>query len=199
MPEQMDPEVQAILTLLAVLEPLPLESRNNVIDYVFKRLGIKMPNRASHTADEFPDRSVAETVALRPLEAMKPVGGHQVDIRSFTKEKKPQSVNQMVAVVAYYLAHLAPDSDRRDHIQPNDIKKYFSGNYPLPTSPPSQTLQNAKNAGYLDPLASGQYRLNPVGHNLVVHKLPADASTTEGSVRGRSRQKRKKPTGRKKR
>jgi hypothetical protein len=34
------------------------------------------------------------------------------------------------------------------------------------------TLVNAKNAGYLDRIASGQYRLNPVGHNLVTHKLP---------------------------
>jgi hypothetical protein len=56
---------------------------------------------------------------------------------------------------------------------PDDIKKYFvQANYELPTAPPRMTLVNAKNAGYLDAISNGQYRLNPVGHNLVVHKLP---------------------------
>ena len=50
--------------------------------------------------------------------------------------------------------------------------------FELPIGPPGQTLLNAKNAGYLDLSGKGQYRLNPVGHNLVTHKL----SRGEGSA-----------------
>ena len=88
----------------------------------------------------------------------------------------------MVAVLAYYLANLAPADQRRDHIVPDDIKKYFpQANFELPIGPHNMTLVNAKNAGYLDVLGTGQYRLNPVGHNLVTHKLPR----VEGSAPSR--------------
>jgi Transmembrane secretion effector len=41
------------------------------------------------------------------------------------------------------------------------------------------TLTNAKNAGYLNALERGRFKLNPVGHNLVAHKLPSrDAEDT---------------------
>jgi hypothetical protein len=99
----------------------------------------------------------------------------------------------MVAILAYYLANLAPADQRRDHIVPDDIKRYFpQANFELPTAPPGMTLVNAKNAGYLDMLGTGQYRLNPVGHNLVTHKLPR----AEGSAPSRSTRRVKK-TGKK--
>jgi hypothetical protein len=95
----------------------------------------------------------------------------------------------MVAVLAYYLAHLAPAHERRDHIVPDDIKKYFpQANFELPTGSPGVTLVNAKNAGYLDGTGAGKYRLNPVGHNLVTHKLPR----VEGSGPTRRTRRRKK-------
>jgi hypothetical protein len=35
-----------------------------------------------------------------------------------------------------------------------------------------QVLVDARGAGYFDSAGRGKYKLNPVGHNLVVHKLP---------------------------
>jgi hypothetical protein len=97
-----------------------------------------------------------------------------IDLRSFAEQKKPETVNQRVAVMAYYLAHVAQGNDRRDFITAADIKKYFiQAGFPLPSSPPRITLANVKNAGYLDSRKEGQYVLNPIGHNLVAHKLPA--------------------------
>jgi hypothetical protein len=87
--------------------------------------------------------------------------------------------------MAYYLAHIAPTDQRRDHITPDDIKRYFpQAGYELPTGPPGQTLLNAKNGGYLEQVATGQYRLNPVGHNLVTHRLPrGDGNSSAGTRR----------------
>jgi hypothetical protein len=108
----------------------------------------------------------------------------------------------MVAVVAYYLAHLAPPGERSDTIGPDDIKKYFlQAIFPLPKAPPGMTLVNTKNAGYLDARGNGRYSLNAVGHNLVAHKLPlaADASTKRGSqkkIRVTKGKNRARPKGR---
>ena len=118
-----------------------------------------------------------------------------MDLRSLTLQKKPKTANQMVAIVAYYLSNFAPENERRDYIVADDIKKYFvQANYELPTGPPGMTLVNAKNAGYLDAIKDGQYRLNPVGHNLVAHKLPRnnDSGTTKKKRRPLKPAKKKK-------
>jgi len=81
--------------------------------------------------------------------------GTTTDIRSFAAQKNPTTVNEKVAVVAYYLAHLAPPAERRDYISSDDIGTYFvQANFPLPTAS-SMTLTHAKNAGYLNALGSG--------------------------------------------
>jgi hypothetical protein len=178
--ETEDEELAAIKALLEVLTPLKPEARTNVIDYVFRRLGITAPAAAAlmqPTMLQPPSPAAPVRAALQQLPP-----GAQADLRSLTEQKQPKSANQMVAVLAYYLANLAPAGQRRDHVVADDIKKYFpQANFPLPTGPHGMTLVNAKNAGYLDVLTAGQYRLNPVGHNLVTHKLPR----VEGSALSR--------------
>ena len=44
--EKEDEELAAIKTVLGALTPLKPEARNNVIDYVFRRLGITAPSAA---------------------------------------------------------------------------------------------------------------------------------------------------------
>lgn len=184
-----DEEIAAIKTVLGVLTPLKPEARNNVIEYVFRRLGIT-PAAAAGAAQPTALQPASQTAPAAPAFLTFP-SGPQTDLRSFTEQKQPKSDNQMVAILAYYLANLAPENERRDHVVPNDIKKYFpQANFELPTGAPSQTLVNAKNAGYLDVLGTGQYRLNPVGHNLVTHKLPR----VEGASAGRGTRRAKKTT-----
>jgi hypothetical protein len=70
----------------------------------------------------------------------------------------------------------APKEERRDYINAEDIETYFpSAGFELPVA--RMALINAKNAGYLHAMGGGKYRLNPVGHNLVTHKLPGDGGT----------------------
>ena len=49
-----------------------------------------------------------------------------------------------------------------------------------------------KNGGYLDMVGAGKYRLNPVGHNLVTHKLPRGDSATNTRPRRKAVRKAKK-------
>ena len=98
------------------------------------------------------------------------------DIRSLTAEKQPRSANDMVALVAYYLSELAPQTERSETINLDAIRKYFKmAGFPLP-SVLRNVLPNVASAGYLENVSRGEYRLNPVGYNLVVHGLPRSGS-----------------------
>lgn len=191
--ESEDEELAAIKTVLAVLTPLKPEARSNVIEYVFRRLGIAFAPIAG-SAQSMATQTVSQAAPAAPIFSPSPPNA-QADLRSLTEQKQPKSANQMVAVLAYYLANLAPTDQRRDYIVANDIKKYFpQANFELPTGPHNMTLVNAKNAGYLDVMGTGQYRLNPVGHNLVTHKLPR----VEGAASGRGTRRAKKTAKKKK-
>jgi hypothetical protein len=91
----------------------------------------------------------------------------------------------MAALVAFYLAELAPEQDRKSEVDLDDMIKYFKqAGFPLPRKP-QFLLTNSKNAGYLDSAGSGRYKLNPVGYNLVAHNLPRAAGATVTPARRR--------------
>lgn len=177
-----DEVVKAISTLMEALTPLDKDAREHALDFVMKRLGISLGAALApiqHHGLPIPPTPI--TPATPPI----PDQPGQ-DIRSFAALKSPKTMNEKVAVMAYYLAQLAPPAERRDYITPEDIKPYFiQADFELPTATGSTTLTNAKNAGYLNALERGQYRLNSVGHNLVAHKLPnkdAGAKSTRRPV-----------------
>ena len=172
-----DPEIRAIEAVVEVLEPLDPEARERVIEYTFRRLGIGLA-RAPQPAGSLP-----------PVERLPEpeTGPAQVDIRSLRTQKTPRSANEMAALVGYYLAEAAPEGERKEIIGTADIEKYFKqAGHQLPQTP-SYTLKNAAAAGYFDAVARGEYKLNPVGYNLVVHGLPRSGT---GPASGTSRRKR---------
>jgi hypothetical protein len=184
-----DPEFEAITAIVGALTPLDEEARLRVLDYSLRRLGLKA---VGQTAEPLPP---AGAIATTPGTPDRTITLH--DIRSLTDDKKPKSAIEMAALVGFYLAHLAPEPDRKTDITAADITKYFhDANFPLPGTP-SMTLVHAKNAGYFDAGSSkGSYKLNPVGHNLVAHRLPASTSAASGArVRGRRSTPKRRPRG----
>lgn len=198
MPETMDSELQAIVTLIATLQPLDPDARTRVINYVFEKLGIAGSHHAKGPPTRHVDSAADHEVshhAPPTAAAASPLVTGATDIRSLREGKRPSTANEMVAIAAYYLANLAPIAERNDTIGPDDIKKYFvQANYPLPKAPPVMTLVNAKNAGYLESRGNGRYALNAVGHNLVVHKLPTSAAEDSPARRGRKKSRNTKGT-----
>jgi hypothetical protein len=184
-----DPELEAITQVMEALKPLEEDARLRVLDYVFRRLGITIRSAAPGPLPHAPS---APGTPPPTLVAAPPTV--QSDIRSLAETKKPKTAGEMAAVVAYYLSELAPATDRKTEIGVDDIKKYFKqANFRLPGAA-NMTLVHAKNAGYLDVGSGrGQYKLNPIGHNLVAHNLPVRVTGEKRKVRGR----RVKPTRRK--
>ena len=94
----------------------------------------------------------------------------------------------MAALVAYYLSNVAPEQDQKKTVNQKDIETYFKmAEFPLPNQI-RVTLPNAKAAGYFDAVGEGEYKLNAVGHNLVVHSMPRGAAASGKVLHMRKRE-----------
>jgi hypothetical protein len=164
-----DLELKAIKTIIDSLKPLDETGRSRVLEYVLKRLDMT-------AFQSEPTAVVAEGGTGGGVFS----GGPVKDIRSFTAEKQPRSANEMVALIAYYLSDLAPATEASQTVNVEMVRKYFKqAGFPMPRVLKS-ALTNAAAAGYLESVSRGEYRLNSVGHNLVVHGLPR--GTASGSI-----------------
>jgi hypothetical protein len=159
-----DGELKAMHAIVAALKPLTEEERRRVLEYVLGRFGA-LPIQSA-----IPSLGVAAS-ASGGAGTASAVAGAVHDIQSLKEAKSPKSANEMAALVAFYVSELAPAGERRSAITKADIERYFkSAEFRLPADA-SFTLVNAKNAGYLDNAGGGQYKLNPVGYNLVAHRM----------------------------
>jgi len=169
-PGKDDREVTAIFAIVAALKPLKEDEVRNVLEYVLRRFG----------AGPLPVYAATQTAptGIQIAQHVHSASGAVKDIRTLKEEKAPNSANEMAALVAFYVSELAPPAERKPEINKTDIERYFkAGGFKL-TANAGQTLVNAKNAGYLDAGSdAGYYKLNPVGYNLVVHRLPAGEGT----------------------
>jgi hypothetical protein len=173
-----DAELGALQVILNALRDLEPEAQFRVLDYVFKRLGVSAPPLLSVIGDQ----------PFEPLRETR-VEDMPRDVRSLKEAKRPRTSIEMAAIVAYYLSELAPEGERKDAIGQADIQAYFKqARYPLPSAV-RMTLPRAAAAGYFNQVGRGLFRLNAVGHNLVVHNLPPDSTetaTTRGPQKRRS-------------
>ncbi len=165
---------QAIDQIIGALEGLDQDARLTAISAACKHLKINQAlddegDDASGDAQEEDDHSGGDATHSRTAKQ----SGKQVDIRSLKSQKNPDSAKQMACLVAYYLQELAPKDERKKTISTQDIETYFKqANFKLPKKL-EQVLVDAKRSGYFESAARGEYKLNAVGYNLVVHGLPA--------------------------
>ena len=182
-------ELEAIKTIISALEPLDNGAKSRTLQYAMEHLGLS--SRLLRDG-----KTSQESITLsgnRGDEMPRLVGGRPplADIKSLRDQKKPGTDVEMAAIVAYYLKGLAPEEERKESIGTADISTYFvQAGHPLPRQP-QYTLPNAKAAGYFDSAGYGKYRLNPVGHNLVVHTLPRAEGGVGDRVSKKSRTKKK--------
>ncbi len=159
---------QAIDEIIAALEGLDEPARATAVRAAIEHLGLSAlappgSGQADTPAPQPPAEPTTHTATAPPAIQ---------DIRSFKAQKAPASAIEMACVVAYFMESLAAPGERKADVSTADLKKYFKqGGYPLQKRMP-QLLVSAKGAGYFDSAGHGKYKLNPVGHNLVAHKLP---------------------------
>ena len=158
---------QAIDQVVAALEGLDAQARKTALQAACSHLEIELGS----SAPTIPFRSVPPPSATSQKPDT-PTAGTITDIRSLKEQKQPSSARQMACVVAYYLQELAPETEKKETVSTEDLEKYFKqAGFKLPTKL-EQVLADAKRSGYFESPARGEYRLNAVGYNLVVHTMP---------------------------
>lgn len=164
---------QAIDEIIRALESLDESTRPTAIRTACDHLKISLGPATSQSA-----------VGLQPVPISAPIKDAPsevsvVDIRTLKEQKKPSSANEMAALVAFYLAEIAPEGERTLEVTKEHMEKFFKqAGFPLPRAI-DMLLHNAKNAGYFDSLGNGRFRLNAVGYNLVAHNLPRSGAATQ--------------------
>jgi hypothetical protein len=184
-PGSEDAELKAINAMVAALGPLKDEQRLRAIEYVLRRF-----NAVTLQAPPVASSSIGYGSIAAPPAPSSSGTPSITDIRTLKEQKGPKTANEMATLVAYYVSELAPPTDRRAEISTADVERYFKmAGFKLPADA-RFTLVNARNAGYLDSAGNGQYKLNPVGYNLVVHRMgKADEGRSEARRRPRATRK----------
>jgi hypothetical protein len=184
-----DGELQAIHAIIEALKPLAEQERRRTLEYVLGRFGL-LPAQ--------PLNSLSAQHATVPAQLPTQAASYVQDIRTLKELKTPKSAIEMAALVAYYVSELAPTGERNRQINKADLERYFKmAGFRLPADA-GFTLVNAKNAGYLDNAGGGQYTLNPVGYNLVVHRMGQEEGGKKGARRAGAKNATKKATPRRK-
>jgi len=164
---------EAIDRIAEALESFDAHQQNTILSTVCALLKIPLPGSAvgGPASSTPPKVSKHSEVSHRS-----PTASHGVepgiDIKSLKEQKQPRSAREMACLVGYYLTELAPESERKSAIAAADIDKYFKqAGYRSPGAL-VQVLPDAKKGGYFDSEARGEYKLNRVGYNAVVHSMP---------------------------
>ena len=164
---------QAIDQIIDALDALEQDSRQTAIDAACSHLGFQ-PRVGSPPAQKQPPSGPSK-LSQTGQTTSQPTHGKKtelLDIRTLKEQKQPKSAKQMACVVAYYLKELAADAEKKQTVSTQDLEKYFKqAGFKLPQVI-KQVLPDAKASGYFESIGKGEYKLNAVGYNLVVHSLP---------------------------
>jgi hypothetical protein len=191
-----DLELNAINQVVTALNPLSPEQRNRALEYVLRRFSFA-PQETAVTTVSGPTGATSHPAPQQQAHDFTAHGNAIQDIRTLKETKLPKSANEMAALVAYYVSELAPVGERKKEIGKPDIERHFkAAGFRLPADA-GFTLVNAKNAGYLDSAGSGLYTLNPVGYNLVVHRMGSRDEGTKQSNGKRRGNTNRRPQGKK--
>lgn len=188
-----DPELVAINTIVTTLGALNDEQRQSALGYVLRRFNAS-GLQGSLAPVIGPGASILMSTLADQVPQTQGASPAIHDIRTLKETKAPKSANEMAALVAYYVSELAPGTDRKGAITKSDIERYFKmAGFHLPAEA-TFTLVNAKNAGYLESAGGGQYKLNPVGYNLVAHRMGNRDTKENGRGRGPRKAAKKRPS-----
>lgn len=172
MADGMGAEFEAAKNIADELNSLTPEQQARVLRWVAESCGItpSLPTPAPAPAQNPPTAPAQHTPPPAPTTAQ--------DIKSFITAKNPTSDNQLAAVVAYYHRFAAPEPQRKETINADDLQEACRLANRDRLGDPGKTLRNAKDYGYLDLVSRGQFGINTVGENLVAVTLPSDGSGT---------------------
>ena len=162
-------DLEAVRILTETLEPFEKKDRERIVRWALEKLGTPVSTLKEISPPLPSSPPPSDNSQETPIQ---PERG-KTDIKSFVNSKNPGSAVQLAAVVAYYYHFEAPPELRKESINKEDLVVATREAGRRRQQRPEQVLVNAYHAGFLERTGeSGQYKLNPVGENLVAMTLP---------------------------
>lgn len=179
-------DLDAVRTVVETIKDFKSDEQQRIFRWVAEKLGLPQPFAPSvHVPPVAPSGpAVAPTAA--PTGAVNPptATAHPtpalsgIDIKSFIANKRPPNDVQFAAAVAYYYRFEAPQAERKDAINKEDLQEAARRANRDRFANPLKTLQNAHQLGMLDRGSEkATFTINSVGENLVAMALPGDSTT----------------------
>lgn len=182
------------------LKDLSRERQERVLRWVAEGVGVANPATAAPSSPASASTPAHHLDSTHPPTLAPQAAQGATDIKSFVETKKPKSDQQFVTTVAYYYRFEAPPAQRKETINSKAVQDAARLVGRKRLTNPKATLNNAKNSGYLDNAARGEFAINTVGENLVVMTLPGDGKPASPSAKRRPRTRSpRKPSPRQKR
>lgn len=181
-------DLEAVRVIAGALEGFDKTEQERILRWAREKVGLtSAPQSIAPLSTPLASAShlppAGETISAKPT----------ADIKAFLTEKNPRSDNQFAAAVAYYYRFVAPDGNRKDEINADDLQEACRLVGRARIKHPAQTLVNAHGQGWLDRGSEkGKYAINTVGENLVAMTLSG------GEPAAKKRNKKSKTNRRKK-
>jgi hypothetical protein len=188
-------DLDAVRSIVATLEPFDVEEKERIIRWAREKLNIPVQVAITPTPEVTAPTAAKLHVRTDEISHEQRTGR---DIKAFVDEKNPTSDMQFAATVAYYYAFEAPESNKKDSINGDDLQEACRLARRTRLKNPGQTLINAAYNGLLNKLEGGSYSINAVGENLVAMTLPAGSATAKPKKKTAKKKTAKKKTAMKK-
>jgi len=158
-------DLEAVRTVVEAVQDFKPDEQQRILRWAIEKLGISVGAAPAYTPPPY-------TPGTPPPPAL-PTSGGATNIKSFMLEKKPRNDVQYAAAVAYYYRFEAPEVEKKDFINKDDLQEATRKALRERFGNPLQTLNNAHNLGLLDRgPEKGTFVINSVGENLVAMTLP---------------------------
>jgi hypothetical protein len=157
-------DLDAVRAVIEAVQDFQPDEQQRILRWAMEKLGISVQVSSGYT----PPSHTSGSSAAPPQ-----ASGGTTNIKSFMLEKKPRNDVQYAAAVAYYYRFEAPEAEKKEFIDKDDLQEATRKALRERFSNPLQTLNNAHNLGLLDRgPEKGTFKINSVGENLVAMTLP---------------------------
>jgi hypothetical protein len=178
-------DLDAVRAVVDAIKDFNTEDQQRILRWVAEKFNLPQPFAgAVGSASSLPPPVTGVVLPITHHPGT-PSPGTTTDIKTFIGEKKPRNDVQFAAAVAYYYRFEAPQAERKEVINKEDLQEATRKAGRDRFTNPFTTLSNAHKLGLLDKGAEkATFCINSVGENLVAMTLP---DGTAGSKAGKKK------------
>ena len=173
-------DLDAVRVVVDAIKDFSAEEQQRIFRWAAEKLDLPQPFAVSIPPLSSPPELPSGIAPSANPHAHPPSATVATNIKTFIAEKKPRNDVQFAATVAYYYRFEAPQAERKEAINKEDLQEATRKAGRDRFTNPLTTLANAHRLGLLDKGSEkATFTINSVGENLVAMTLPDGSAVTK--------------------